>query len=339
MQVLNSLPFNCQDAHHSQMLNQIPTHLIGGPLGAGKTSLIRSLMAQKPAGERWAVLINEFGQIGLDAALLSTDDTGISLAEVAGGCLCCVNGVPFQVGLSRLLRKAQPDRLLIEPSGLGHPAELLSQLGAPPWRGVLALRPSVTVLDAAALSRGEALPESQLLALPRSGLLLLNKSEGLTQADRERIAAQLPPLPLHWTEQGELPIDELPGIESPGEPQLKPSALPAGTSTALTGVWLDPTQPLCQKQESSDGWSIGWRWHPSQRFDLQRVERWLSSLPWRRAKLILHAPDGWHSANAVGGEEIKLKASEWRKDSRLELIFHDPQDGPALTEALSACRC
>ena len=104
------------------MLSQIPTHLIAGPLGAGKTTLIRHLLAQKPAGERWAVLINEFGQIGLDAALLEQGDDGIAMAEVAGGCLCCVNGAPFQVGLGRLLRKARPDRLLIEPSGLGHPA-------------------------------------------------------------------------------------------------------------------------------------------------------------------------------------------------------------------------
>jgi G3E family GTPase len=54
------------------MLQNIPTHVIAGPLGAGKTSLIKHLMTQRPAGERWAVLINEFGQIGLDAALLTS---------------------------------------------------------------------------------------------------------------------------------------------------------------------------------------------------------------------------------------------------------------------------
>ena len=99
---------------------------------AGKTSLIRSLLAQKPAGERWAVLVNEFGEIGLDAALLATDVDGVAIGEVAGGCLCCVNGVPFQVGLGRLLRRARPDRLFIEPSGLGHPLALWKQLQAPP---------------------------------------------------------------------------------------------------------------------------------------------------------------------------------------------------------------
>lgn len=338
MQAVKSLSSGCRDAHHSQMLSQIPTHLIGGPLGAGKTSLIRSLMAQKPAGERWAVLINEFGQIGLDAALLSTDDTGVSLAEVAGGCLCCVNGVPFQVGLSRLMRKAQPDRLLIEPSGLGHPAELLSQLAAPPWRGVLTLCPSVTVLDAAALARGEALPASQLQALPLSGLLLLNKSEGLTQADRERIAAELPLIPLRWTEQGELPIGQLPGLESSGGPELMQSALPPVTSPPLAGVWLDPAQPFCQSQGNDDGWSIGWRWHPSQRFDLQRLAQRLGGLGWRRAKLVMQGAEGWCSANALAGDALAFKPSEWRKDSRLELIFNDPQDAAMLSALIQVCR-
>ena len=113
------------------MLSQIPTHLLAGPLGAGKTSLLMSLMRQKPEREHWAILINEFGQIGLDLALLTSEQTdGISLSEIPGGCLCCVNGLPFQVGLGRLLRKAKPDRLFIEASGLGHPAKLLEQLGS-----------------------------------------------------------------------------------------------------------------------------------------------------------------------------------------------------------------
>lgn len=339
MQDLKSLSSHRPDAHHSQMLNQIPTHMISGPLGAGKTSLIRSLLAQKPATERWAILINEFGQIGLDAALLSTDDTGITLAEVAGGCLCCVNGVPFQVGLNRLLRKAQPDRLLIEPSGLGHPAELLSQLDSPPWRGILALRPSVTVLDAAALTRGEPLPTSQLQALKHSGLLLLNKSESLTQAERDSVITTLPPLPLHWTRQGELPIARLPGFGAPAGFDPIQTPLPPTTAPAtLGGVWLDQTQPFCMSQGNSDGWSIGWRWHPSQRFDLQRIADTLKGMGWRRAKMVMHGAEGWRSANALASDPLLFKPSEWRRDSRLELIFDDPQNEKTLAAAIGTCR-
>lgn len=319
------------------MLTNIPTHVITGPLGAGKTSLIRSLLAQKPASERWAVLINEFGQIGLDAALLSTNEDNVSLAEVAGGCLCCVNGVPFQVGLGRLLRKAKPDRLLIEPSGLGHPAELLAQLGAPPWQEVLALQPCVAVLDASALARDEMLPSSQQHALHHCGLLLLNKSENLDQADRQRIVRQLPPLPLRWTHQSHLPIAELPGIDHRAGSTAAQAPLPA-SAAALGDAWLDPQRAFCQSQGNGDGWSIGWRWHPSQHFHLQRVVEWLDGLDWRRVKLVLHSAQGWRSANALAGEPLVFMPSEWRKDSRLELIFSEPQDEPRLNAAMIACR-
>lgn len=192
------------------MLQNIPTHVIAGPLGAGKTSLIRHLLDQRPAGERWAVLVNEFGQIGLDAALLSRDEAGIAIGEVAGGCLCCVNGAPFQVGLGRLLRKARPDRLFIEPSGLGHPVELLEQLGRAPWTGVLSVQPMLMVLDAAALSRGDVLPEAQHQALTKVGLLVFNKASVVDEAARLLITASLPAIPARWTDHGTLPLAALP---------------------------------------------------------------------------------------------------------------------------------
>ena len=320
------------------MLSQIPTHLIGGPLGAGKTSLIRQLLAQKPAHERWAVLINEFGQIGLDAALLEQDDDGIALAEVAGGCLCCVNGAPFQVGLGRLLRKTRPDRLLIEPSGLGHPAQLLAQLRQPPWRGVLAVQPALMVLDAAALAAGKPLPDVQHQALDEAGLLLLNKSAGLDAETRARIAGDLPSVPLHWTEQGRLDLALLPGLSAPALPAQGAVEL-STTAPALAQIWRNAAEPICQVQAQAEGWSIGWRWHPSQCFDLARVERWLQSLAWRRAKAVLHGVEGWRSLNALCGQARQdWGASEWRKDSRLELIFDQAQDAEALGAAFAACR-
>ena len=319
------------------MVYDIPTHLIAGPLGAGKTSLIRHLLAHKPALERWAVLINEFGLIGLDQALLTTDEDGISLSEVPGGCLCCVNGAPFQIGLARLLRKAQPDRLLIEPSGLGHPAELLRQLAEPPWEGVLALQPSVVVLDAAALAAGRPLPPSQQAALTDAGLLLLNKAEGLDATARALLQAQLPLRPLRWTTQGQLEITDLPGITSQGRHGNAEQLLPSGPG-ALPVLWPDPAQPICQIQNQPEGWSIGWRFHPSQTFELMQVQRWLAALGWRRAKLVLQTNAAWLSGNALDGAPIHWQASEWRKDSRLELIFSGPQDDMALQDGLLACR-
>ncbi|MFZ3154640.1 CobW family GTP-binding protein [Pseudomonas sp.] len=318
------------------MLKNIPTHVIAGPLGAGKTSLIRHLLAQRPAHERWAVLVNEFGLIGLDAALLTSDDDGVALGEVAGGCLCCVNGVPFQVGLGRLLRKAKPHRLLIEPSGLGHPLQLLEQLREAPWAGVLALQEPLLVLDAQALAAGDALPQSQQATLSSAGLLLLNKAEGLDDAAKARIQAQLPARPMYWTRQGALPLAELPGFSAQANSGGMLDNLPTGNAT-LPQLWRSPSEPICQVQQQAEGWSIGWRWHPSQRFELMQVQHWLSTLPWRRAKLVLHSNAGWLSANALNGQALHWQNSEWCKDSRLELIFAEAQDMSALQAGFAAC--
>ncbi|MEB0043433.1 MULTISPECIES: CobW-like GTP-binding protein [unclassified Pseudomonas] len=318
------------------MLQNIPTHVIAGPLGAGKTSLIKQLLTQKPVGERWAILINEFGQIGLDAALLTTAADGIALGEVAGGCLCCVNGAPFQIGLGRLLKSARPDRLLIEPSGLGHPAQLMEQLREPPWEGVLALQPSVLVLDAAAMAAGQPLPYSQRAALNGAGVLVMNKSAGLVPAERDKLAGLLPDKPLFWTDQGVLPLANLPGVDAQASASVDNFSPPKGLAQ-LPAIWTDSRQPICLSQTQPEGWSIGWRWHPSQQFELMQVQQWLNRQAWRRAKLVIHSNAGWLSGNALEGAAIHWQNSEWRRDSRLELIFSTPQDEAALQAGLAAC--
>lgn len=319
------------------MLQNIPTHVIAGPLGAGKTSLIRHLMAQRPESERWAVLINEFGQIGLDAALLTRDGDGIALGEVAGGCLCCVNGAPFQIGLGRLLRKAKPDRLFIEPSGLGHPAQLIKQLSEAPWRGVLAVQPGVLVLDAQALQAGKPLPAAQQEALTSAGLLLLNKSENLDESVRNEITRQLPKVRLIWTQQAQLPLSELPGVRAKAVTAVDNLMVPKGLAQ-IPAVWSDPAVPICLSQAQDGGWSVGWRWHPSQIFDRQSVAAWLESLVWKRAKLVIHSADDWVSANALDNAELDWQSSEWRRDSRIELIFGEAQEVGVLQRAVSGCR-
>ena len=99
----------------------IPTNIITGFLGAGKTSAILHLLRSKPADERWAVLVNEFGEIGVDGSLLEgrhSEEQQVYIREVPGGCMCCTSGLPMQIALNQLLTKSRPHRLLIEPTGL-----------------------------------------------------------------------------------------------------------------------------------------------------------------------------------------------------------------------------
>ncbi|MBH3460867.1 CobW family GTP-binding protein [Pseudomonas putida] len=321
------------------MLQHIPTYVIAGPLGAGKTSLIRHLLGQRPENERWAVLVNEFGQIGLDAALLSTDASGVAIGEVAGGCLCCVNGAPFQVGLGRLLRKAKPDRLFIEPSGLGHPVQLLEQLRRAPWIGVLDVQPLLMVLDAVALARGEPLPDAQQQAVAQAGLLIFNKSEDVDDAQRLLITAAFGEIRAVWTDHAALALDNLPILSTEPLPPADLSCLPVDSApVSLAALWTDPRQPICQEQQGEGGWSVGWRWHPSQRFDEAALRGVLAQWAWRRAKGVIHSTQGWQSFNGLGRGVPEWRSSEWRRDSRIELIFDQPQPLQPLQAAIEHCR-
>ncbi|SDU33696.1 CobW family GTP-binding protein [Halopseudomonas salegens] len=315
-------------------LSNIPTHLIAGPLGAGKTTLLQNLLRQRPEGERWAILINEFGQLGLDAALLAPDTRdGVSLAEIPGGCLCCVNGLPFQVGLQRLLRRSQPQRLLIETSGLGHPAALLQQLEAEPWTGVLAMQPMIMVLDAQAMSKGQALPDSQQAALPLAGCLLMNKSAHLTQRQRQQLAAQLPQVPWHWTEQAGIDWFRLPGSDSSLEPQPL-ARVNAANDISMGVLWRSRDEIHSHQQSQADRHSLSWRLHPQQALDLQQLERWLSRSPWLRAKAMVRLAAGWYSLNALPDHALAWNPAAEAREQRIELIFAELQDQEQLTTTL-----
>lgn len=131
--------------HSQKKLTNIPTHVFMGFLGSGKTSAILNLFQQKPAKERWAVLVNEYGKLGIDGAHYQSQ--GITVKEIPGGCMCCAAGVPMQVAINQLLRASRPDRLFIETSGLGHPGGVLKTLTGDHFKTVLSLKASICLVD------------------------------------------------------------------------------------------------------------------------------------------------------------------------------------------------
>jgi len=133
----------------------VPTNIITGFLGVGKTTAILHLLKHKPDNERWAVLVNEFGEIGIDGSLFKaqhSEQNGVFIREVPGGCMCCTAGLPMQIALAQLLKRARPDRLLIEPTGLGHPIEVLQTLFLKYYRDTLAIQKIITLVDARQLA-------------------------------------------------------------------------------------------------------------------------------------------------------------------------------------------
>lgn len=315
-------------------IRHVPTHLVAGPLGAGKTTVLRNLLLQRPPDERWAVLVNEFGQVGIDAALLEDSGAGVQLAEIPGGCLCCVNGAPFQVGLGRLLRKTRPHRLFIEASGLGHPVALMQQLAAPPWQGVLALQSLLMVLDAPRLAAGETLADAQRDAVSKAGLVVLNKSEYLDEATCRALMETLEPGTSLCTVRGGVLLGQLPNSPHHAAP-MAGSTIPDGPS-ALPFLWRDVEEWQRNMQRQNEHMSIGWRMHPGQAFSQEAVQKWLAGFPWLRAKGVLHTDAGWRAFNALAGEPVCWRRSEWRRDNRAELIIMTPRDPEATASTLEA---
>ena len=97
--------------------------IISGFLGAGKTTLIQKLLKEALAGTKVVLIENEFGQIGIDGGFLK--DAGIEIKEMNSGCICCSLVGDFGASLKEVLDTYQPERVLIEPSGVGKLSDVM----------------------------------------------------------------------------------------------------------------------------------------------------------------------------------------------------------------------
>lgn len=141
------------------MTAKIPTTVITGFLGAGKTTLVRHLLAHAPKGKRIALIINEFGDLGVDKDILAGcgDETcrEEDMVELSNGCICCTVADEFIPTMQALLARPEKfDHIVIETSGLALPQPLIRAFNWPEIKAQVTIDGIVTVADAAALSEG-----------------------------------------------------------------------------------------------------------------------------------------------------------------------------------------
>ena len=120
--------------------------IISGFLGAGKTTFIKKLLKEAIAGEKVVLIENEFGEIGIDGGFLK--DSGIEIREMNSGCICCSLGGDFGRSLNEVLTKYTPDRVIIEPSGVGKLSDVMKAVCDVAGEIDVVLNGSVTVVDA-----------------------------------------------------------------------------------------------------------------------------------------------------------------------------------------------
>ncbi|NTW69303.1 MAG: GTP-binding protein [Chlorobiaceae bacterium] len=323
---------------HSGTYHHIPTTIITGFLGSGKTTAINHLIANKPARERWAVLVNEFGSVGVDASLIAPREE-IVVREIAGGCLCCTAGASFETALNRLIRDTSPQRVLIEPTGIGHPLKIIRALSSGYYREVLDLKGTICLVDARKLgdSRYREHPSFQD-QLNLADIVIGNKADCYSAEDHnaflELAESALPAksviseitygqldLRLLDIERNESRIPVFPDAHQiTGKPFLP--------ANSINNQHNETKAPDSKKWSVHEGnaegyytgsWSIG----SGYRFSETTITALLKTLPFERIKGVMLCQNGWISIN--GGEgQLTFSSCNALDSSRLELMDTTP---------------
>jgi cobalamin biosynthesis protein CobW len=172
-------------------LTKIPVTVITGFLGAGKTTLIRHLM-QNPQGKRLAILVNEFGTVGVDGDILKScadDNCPVeNIVELANGCICCTVADDFIPTIEALMAMpVRPDHIIIETSGLALPKPLLKAFDWPAIRSRITVDGVIALADAEAVAAGRFAPNVEAVEAQRAADPSLDHETPLSEVFEDQI--------------------------------------------------------------------------------------------------------------------------------------------------------
>lgn len=164
--------------------------IISGFLGAGKTTLIKKLIAESFQGQKLVLIENEFGEIGIDGGFLK--DAGIEITEMNAGCICCSLVGDFNTALRQVYEQYHPDRILIEPSGVGKLSDVSKAVGRVAEDTDMQLGSAVTVVNAKKCKMymknfGEFFNDQ----VEHAGTIILSRTQDMTEAKLEDALALL----------------------------------------------------------------------------------------------------------------------------------------------------
>jgi len=178
-------------------MNKIPVTVITGFLGAGKTTLVRHLLGHAK-GKRIALIINEFGDLGVDKEVLAAASAEAGhetcreedMIELSNGCICCTVAEDFIPTMETLLgRDEKPDHIVIETSGLALPQPLIRAFNWPEIKSQVTVDGVVTVVDAAALSEGRFAADEAAVAKQRAADQMLDHATPLGELFKDQLVA------------------------------------------------------------------------------------------------------------------------------------------------------
>ncbi|MGD8118547.1 CobW family GTP-binding protein [Vibrio sp. TRT 29B02] len=303
---------------------KIPTNIITGFLGTGKTTAILSLLKEKPQNEQWAVLVNEFGEIGIDGAMMT--DQGALIKEVPGGCMCCAAGVPMSVAITALLR-TKPDRLIVEPTGLGHAHKVLATLTSAQFADYIDLRATIGLVDPRNLSNPKYTENSNFTdQLAISDIIIGNKVDQCHVSDidtfNDWVTDQNPPkIYSQLVKQGRFPIELLDSQRRNNAPSSELAQHHHEHAEQEPQFALAPDQLYVRKENKGQGYfSCGWLFGAEVVFDFDLLFSMLSDLTAERVKGVLNTTNGCYAFNVSNGVVSVNEMSLQGFESRIEVI-------------------
>lgn len=322
----------------SHPIKHVPTNIITGFLGTGKTTMIRQLLQSKPVQERWAILVNEFGEIGIDGKFFEQQQTNdIFVREVPGGCMCCTSGLPMQIALNQLLAKAKPHRLLIEPTGLGHATEVLVSLSEEYYRDVLQLGTTIALVDARKVDvprwRDHPTFQEQLKIADK---IVATKSDQYMDGDLARLHSFLAGLglqqtPVHISQHGHIDQSILAGNSAFNSPSSHHHAHTPEKTQIDIPAQLEADGKIRVTNQGQGFYSCGWVFPADQCFEFDEVMSVLSSVDVERLKAVFITEKGIFAFNFADNVLNCFELDE-SDDSRLEFICSDKGHAAQLSD-------
>ncbi|WP_061034555.1 MULTISPECIES: CobW family GTP-binding protein [Vibrio] len=306
------------------MSNRVPTNILTGFLGVGKTTAILNLLKNKPENENWAVLVNEFGEIGIDGAMMT--DQGAMIKEVPGGCMCCTAGVPMSVGITALLRQ-NPDRLLIEPTGLGHPKQVVATLTSEQYQPYVDLKATIALVDPRNLSNEKYLSNKNFVdQLDSADVVIGSKVDLCTSHDidvfNDWVTDQTPSKVFSkLIHDGDLSIEVLDIERVHGSASSHIEAHHHDHAHQEPQFQLPPGEAFIRKENKGQGYfSCGWLFGAEYSFNFDQLFSMLSELTAERVKAVMNTDQGCYAFNVANGVVSVNEMSLQGFESRLEVI-------------------
>lgn len=285
-------------------------YLITGFLGSGKTTLLNRIIEKFPKDQKLTLLVNEFGEIGVDGTLVEGDD--MDMMEISKGSIFCVCvKTDFIKGLYELNTTVQPDVLLIESTGVANPSDLKKDLRLPIFNDRFHFREQFCLVDAAHFADAYEVYASLEKQIASSSVFIINKTDTASAEKIEetrKIIARFHPEPLFFeTTYADIPLEHFLELDTGGESPTTPLEAASSDVPKLSDGELD--RFLDDLLESPDLeitppdmlMSVAYRWEGQ---DLGEVERIADALPSTvvRAKGFVEDERGMHIFNYVMGD-------------------------------------